>query len=175
MGQTTTSRLVPDPSMSDAEFLAQKAANPTKPNLGRVWVEENALTRIGALAYIRRRFQHHEMAAERFKNLYEARYGVGSPALDPSRVQVDTSPIAHDSGMAAKIDRTVEIERVIRLLGKEAADRIIACVVLCIPCDDGVPVLPSGFTNRRHVKREVDALLAALDSLAVLFGFRTRG
>ena len=174
MGTIISNRLVPDPLMTDSEYLHQKAENPTKPHIGKVWVAENPVTRIGALAHVRRRLQHHEMAAQRFKDLYEARYGLGNPALDPSRVMVDTSPIAHDSGMAAKIDRTADIERVMCLLGKDASDRIIACVVLCIPCEQDVPILPSGYPNRRHVKREVDALLAALDSLSVLFGLRMR-
>ena len=81
-------RLVPDPLMTDSEFLHQRQSNPTKPNIGRVWVQENAITRIGALCFIRRRLHHHEMAAERFKGIYESCYGSGTPAVDPSNEPV---------------------------------------------------------------------------------------
>src|SRR4051812_32765325 len=98
-----TTREVSNPSLTNGLLYSeQKNAHL------RVTVEENAMTRIGALCFIRRRQPHHERAAEEFKSLYEARYGGNGGAMDPSRVQVDTSPIAHDSGMAAKIDRTHE-------------------------------------------------------------------
>lgn len=166
MGRMTQNRLVPDPSMTDSEFYAQRAANPTKPQLGKVWVEENAMTRIGALVFIRRRLRHHEEAAERFKNLYEARYGSGNPAMDPSRVQVDTSPIAHDSGMAGKIDRTWQIKDAEDKLGKSSFDRLVACIVLCIPAGEGL--------SSRPRQRNVDQLLDDLDSLSTLWGYRSR-
>lgn len=169
-----SSRLVPDPMMTDAEYYAQRAANPTKPTIGRVWVDENPITRIGALAFIRRRLHHHEIVAERFKTDYEALFGSGVPALDNSRPVVDRSPIAHDSGMAAKIDRGASLLAAMDYLGPEIRDKVIACVVLAIPCEDGATILPSGEPNRRHVKREVDALLDALDALSAFWGYRTR-
>jgi hypothetical protein len=165
------SRKVDDPSMSDSEYLYQRAKRPENPDIGKVWATENALTRIGALCYVRRRERHHEKAAEVFKAMYEALYGCGSPAMDASRVQVDTSPIAHDSGMAAKIDRGWRIAEAIKFLGEERANRIIACVVLCIKCEDGADVMPSGERNRRQVMREVTGLLSALDMLAGHWGF----
>lgn len=174
MGRLTQSRLVPDPSMTDSEYYAQRSANPTKPNIGRVWVEERPVTRIGALAFIRKRLHHHEIAAERFKSDYEALFGSGVPALDNARPVVDRSPVAHDSGMAAKIDRGASLLAAMEFLGPIPRDRIIAAVVLAIPCDDNAAVLPSGEPNRRHVKREVDALLEALDSLSSFWGYRTR-
>jgi len=170
----TTSRLVPDPSMTDAEYYAQRQANPTKPQIGKVWVEENPVTRMGALAFIRKRLHHHEIAAERFKTDYEALFGSGVPALDNARPVVDRSPVAHDSGMAAKIDRGASLLAAMKYLGADGRDRIIACVVLAIPCEDAAARLPSGEPNRRHVKREVDALLDALDSLSTFWGYRSR-
>lgn len=167
-------RRVPDPMMTDAEFLHRMAAEIERtgrapaPHIGKVWVQENAMTRIGALCFVRRRQPHHEMAAERFKTLYEARYGAGNPALDTSRVIVDTSIMAHDAGMAAKLDRTVDVERAIGHLG--GAERVISCVVLGVPCGSGAPVSKSGRRNDRQVAREVGALLADLDSLSTLWG-----
>jgi hypothetical protein len=174
MGIHIQSRLVPDPSMTDAEFIHQRAENPTKPNIGKVLVQENTVTRIGALAFIRRRLHHHEIAAQRFKSDYEALFGSGVPALDNARPVVDTSKVAHDSGMASKIDRGAGLRAAMDYLGKDARDRVIACIVLCIPCEDAADILPSGEPNRRHVKREVDALLDALDSLSTFWGCRTR-
>ena len=140
----------------------------------RVTVEENAMTRIGALVFIRKREDYHERAAEEFKSLYEARYGGQGGAMDPGRVQVDTSPIAHDSGMAAKIDRTVKLEMAIKAMDKPALNRLIACLILGVSCEDQVPTLPSGRANQRQSGKCVEETLAALDHLATMWGYRTR-
>lgn len=183
MGRLIRNRLVPDPSITDAEYLYQKnrereraesEGREPRLSIGRVWVEENAVSRIGALCFIRRREPHHEAAAEKFKGLYEARYGAGNPAIDPSRVIVDNSPIAHDSGMAAKIDRTVAIESAEKLLGKEAFNRLVALLVLEEPVQEGATILPSGEPNRRHVRKAVDVVLGDLDALSVIWGYRSR-
>lgn len=164
--------------MTDAEFLHRMAeemartGRAPKPHIGKVWVTENAMTRIGALCFIRKREPHHEMAAERFKTLYEARYGAGNPALDTSRVIVDTSIMAHDAGMAAKLDRTADIERAIAHLG--GAERVISCVVLGVPCADRVDRQPSGQPSKRQLSVAVDALLSDLDSLSTLWGLARR-
>jgi hypothetical protein len=136
----------------------------------KIWAEENALSRLGALCFIRRRERHHEQAAERFKWLYEARYGAGVPAMDASRVKVDSSPIAHDSGMASKIDRTNTIKYAENALPKDAFDRIVALLILCVPAGEDAPLLPSGKANQRHVKAAVELALADLDMLADHWG-----
>ena len=170
----TRSRLVPDPSMSDAEYIHQRRkegdraqATGTKPNLdiGKVWASENIITRLGALAHIRRRQHHHERAAERFKSLYEARYGCGNPGIDPSRIMVDSSPIAHDSGMAAKIDRTRELDDALTALGKPAFDRLVTLLVLCIPAGEDL------HWRRRMVT--IDVVLDDLDALAVAWQLKS--
>jgi hypothetical protein len=140
----------------------------------RVTVEENAMTRIGALCFIRKREDHHERAAAEFKSLYEARYGGQGGAMDPSRVQVDTSPIAHDAGMAGKIDRTVKLEIALKAMDKLTKDRLIACLVLGVSCEDQSDTLPSGRANMRQSGRCVEETLAALDELATMWGYRTR-
>lgn len=176
-------RLVPDPSMTDAEFLFQKAreldranAARSKPNLnlGKVRADENAMTRIGALVFIRKREDYHERAAEEFKSLYEARYGGQGGVMDPGRVQVDTSPIAHDSGMAAKIDRTVKLEMAIKAMDKHSLNRLVACLILGVSCEDQSDTLPSGRANQRQSGKCVEETLAALDHLATMWGYRTR-
>jgi hypothetical protein len=170
--------------MTDAEFYAQQArererANNTntKPNLslGKVWVEENAVTRIGGLALIRRKLNHHEKAAEWFKNAYEALYGGMAPAIDMGKVRVDTSIMAHDNGAVARLDHGKTLQIVMDALGKPASDRIIACVVLGIPCADNASPGPSGKPSGHAIQREVDLLLAALDHVAELRGYVMRG
>jgi hypothetical protein len=176
MGRITQSRLVPDPSMSDAEYFAQKANNPTKPNIGKVWVDEHPTTRIGGLALIRRKLNHHEKAAEWFKNAYEALYGGGmAPSVDLGKVRVDTSIMAHDNGAVARLDQGKTLQTVMDALGKPASDRIIACVVLGIPCADNAPPGPSGKPSGHAIQREVDLLLAALDHVAELRQWKMRG
>lgn len=172
--------------MSDAEYYAQRSANPSKPNLGRVLVQENAMTRMGGLCLIRRRLNHHEKAAEWFKNAYEQLYGGISPAIDMAKVRVDTSIMAHDNGAVIKLDNGHEMRRLIvgtgqgehftpPLLSKAETDRIVACVVLCIPCSENAGPRGSGKLTGRALEREVDALLDALDHLAELRGWKMRG
>lgn len=170
-----TTRLVQDPAVSDAEFWHQKKAHPTKPNIGKVLVLENASTRIGGLALIRRRLHHHERAAEWFKSAYEGLYGGGSPAVDMSRVRVDTTIMAHDNGAVARLDRGRGLRDTIADLGKARTDRIVACVVLGIPCSSSAGLGPSGRPSGRAIEAEVGALLAALDHLAELRGWKMRG
>lgn len=175
MGREIRNRLVPDPSMTDSEYLHQKnlereraEATGKEPRLtiGKVWVEENAITRIGALVFIRRREAHHELAAERFKSLYEARYGAGNPSMDPGRIQVDTSPIAHDSGMAAKLDNTWQLDVARATMGKEAFDRLVALLVLEIPVGNGLTSRPR--------QRSIDRVLADLDALSGIWKLSAR-
>lgn len=169
-------RLVPDPSMTDSEYIHQRASNPTKPNIGKVFVATNMTTLIGGLALVRRALDHHKRAAEWFKTAYEGLYGGGmSPALDMSKVRVDTSIMAHDNGEVARVDRGRALYDVMEAIGAEARDRIIACVVLGIPCGDYADVLPSGRKNRRQEAKATDALLDALDHVAELRGFKMRG
>lgn len=184
MGRITNSRLVPDPMMTDAEFLhkqgiererAQRLGVKPDLNVGKAWATENSVTRLGALCFIRppRRQPHHEHAAERFKSMYEALYGVGSPALDASRVVVDTSPIAHDSGMAGKIDRSGQL-RAVEAHDKAMFNRLVALLVLCIPVSEYAPKASSGRTNDRRVKQLVSEALDDLDRLSELWGLQRR-
>lgn len=140
----------------------------------KVRVDENAMTRIGALCFIRKREDYHERTAAEFKSLYEARYGGQGGAMDPGRVQVDTSPIAHDSGMAAKIDRTVKLEMAMKAMDKLMLDRLVACLILGVSCEEQSDTLPSGHVNRRQSSRCVDETLEALDYVATIWGYRTR-
>lgn len=160
------SRRVADPMLTDAEYYHKRGQRPTDPHVGKVWVAENSITRLGALCFIRppRRQEHHEIAAERFKSLYEERYGLGNPSMDPGRVLVDTSPKAHDSGMAGKIDRTWLLQLAEERLGPAAFNRLVALLVLEIPAGEGE-------THWRRRKDSVDLVLADLDNLAAIWRY----
>lgn len=156
--------------MTDAEYLYQKnrerdraESMGTEPrlSLGKVWVQENAITRMGALCFIRKREPHHEQVAERFKNHYERAFGAGNPGSDPSRVQVDTSKVAHDSGIVSKIEHASKIHQAEKALGKEAFDRLVAVIILEIPAGDGL--------HWRSRSGMVDLVLSDLDALSVVW------
>lgn len=186
MGRLLQNRRVQDPSLTDALFYAERAKKPNDPNIGRVWIEENAITRIGGLALIRRRLNHHEKAAEWFKTAYEQLYGGMAPAIDMAKVRVDTSIMAHDNGAVARLDggrKLLELivgvqhggQRVPALLAKAATDRIINCVVFGCPAGDLAVPGPSGKPSGRAIEREVDLLLEALDQVAEINGYKMRG
>lgn len=164
---------VQDPMLSDAQFYHDKATKPGDPTVGTVWVQRNMVTLIGGLALVRRALAHHKQAAAWFKRSYEDLYGGMPPAPDLSKVRVDTSIMARDNGAAGRIDRGAELIAVIfgtrdspALFSKSATERLVAVLVLGIPCGDFAPCGPSGKPSGRAVEREVDMLLAHLDKLA---------
>lgn len=174
----TSKRMVQDPSMSDAEYYHQQSAEfqrarnrnrAANTDVGKVPVDERLSTRIGGLAYIRRREEHHEKAAERFINEYESAYGSQAGALDPGRVQVDTSPVAHDSGMGARVDRNRALGDTLREMEPQDRDILIAVLVLGEPIRN-VSVTP----HWRHQGDSVKRLLATLDALAIQWGYLVR-
>jgi len=160
-------RKIADPLLTDAEYYYRRGQRPDDLTIGRVWATENAMTRIGALCFIRHRRQHHDMAAERFKNLYEGLYGSGMPAVDAGRIQVDTSKMAHDAGMAAKLDHGAELHYARQHLDKAAFDRLVALLVLGIPAGNGL--------SSRPRLRAVARVLADLDVLSVIFRLANEG
>lgn len=172
-------RKVENPELTPGEHQAQwerevEAARRQgrQPNFDavKIWASENILNRIGALAYIRKRQHHHELAAERLKALYEARYGMVGGAIDPSIEPVDTSSRAHDAGMAARIDRTIAIEDAETRMGAEPFRRLVTHIVLAVPCEQFADIMPSGKPNYRQVQKLVDRLLNDLDALADIWG-----
>lgn len=167
MGKHIRTREVDNPYLTDGLYYGDTEAR--RKAHAKITVTENALTRIGALCFIRRREGHHERAAEIFKSLYEARYGCGTPAMDASREPVDRSVVAHDSGMAAKIDRTWKLERAEKQLGKPTFDRLVALLVLCIPAGEGAPLSPSGRPNDRWVRQSITNALDDLERLCALW------
>lgn len=176
MGSDGT-RVVDNPLVTDAIGEA-------RPDFLKITVTENVRTRIGGLAYIRpfnaktgkgKRRLHHEQTAERFLNLYERRYGRTSPAVDPAREPVDTSIMAHDSGMAAALDATNEIRAlehpwlrggVIQPAVFHENEFRFLVAVLCLGMNIGHFTETAG----RALDREVDRFLSLLDKLSVHWG-----
>jgi len=161
-------RMVPDPSMTDSEFYHQQArelervsrsgAKPN-PNVGKVHVLENAMTRIGALCYIKEKSELQEKAAELFKATYESLYGA-QPGIDMSNPIVDRTIIAHDAGMASRVDRADKMRKALDMLGRTAFNRVVASVCMGISFRH---------LHWRKRKEEVQALLDSLDAIAVIW------
>lgn len=181
--KAVASRKVDNPDLTPGEHQAQwerevEAARrqSRQPDFDavKIWASENILNRIGALAFVRKRQHHHELAAERLKALYEARYGMVGGAIDPSIEPVDTSSRAHDAGMAARIDRTIAIEDAETRMGPEPFRRLVAHIVLAVPCEQFADTMPGGKPNYRQVQKRVDLLLADLDALASIWGVLPR-
>jgi hypothetical protein len=142
---------------------------PASVNVGTVVVEENARTRIGGLANIKAKRPHHEKAAELLKNMWEGIFGGDVSATDAGRVQVDTSKIAHDCGLPAKIDRSTLLLLVRKRLSNEAYELVIDVVCigrsLAAIVGDGLP----DREKRAAVVEKRIALLEALDVVAEIW------
>jgi hypothetical protein len=177
-------REVDNPSYTDGLYYADTAAR--RSQNAKVTVLENTVTRIGGLAHVKpgnpkddveqlnRRYAHHERVAAFFKAGYEGLFGSGVPALDNSRPVVDRSIVAHDSGMAAKIDRGDRVIKALAYLGPAKSDIIIDFLVFETPCDVYADEMPSGQRNQRQVAKLVQERLEILDSLSTFFGFAQR-
>lgn len=165
-------QLVPDPFLSDSEFIYQRRRKPDNPNVGKVTVQRNMRTLIGGLVTIRRRTRLHEKVAERFLNLYEVRYGSLIPAVDASRVQVDTSIIGHDGARVSALDASADIAIAAEFLGHDDFERIVHVVCLQAPVSHSRFLMVNA--TGRALEREVDRFLAALDRLAVHWQLATR-
>lgn len=172
-------REVDNPLLTDALFYDGKG-------YAKVGVIENAVTRLGALAFIPKpdkkkphpqpgcRYPHHEATAEDFKRSYEALYGRGAPAVDPSNEPVDTSLRIHDFGLAARIDRGDRLNAAINRLGKTSADMLIDMLVLGTPSSAYAAIMPSGEPNQRQVRSLNERRLAIIDTLAIMWGYSER-
>lgn len=124
----------------------------------------------GGLAFARSRKPHQEQAAAWFKRSYEARYGLGIPASGTGDVPVDFTPVAWDAGMAHKLDRTSELQDIMRKLGKRRSELLVAHIVLGIPASEIGK--SQGARERERVRTKI---FLALDKLAKLLGFRVTG
>jgi hypothetical protein len=186
-------RMIDNPFEADGEFYHQRLSDPTY--AGKHEVTSNELTRIGALCFIPKFdprkhdhrvhhphlcYPHHEHSAARFKNEYEALYGSVSPAVDPAREPVQSSPTAHDNGMAARIDRADSIRMVLfgsqkppsaPVLDAEGRDLLISAICFGDASEKMVDKLPSGKANWRKAQARSRRVLFWLAVLSRWWGY----
>lgn len=173
-GPELSMRMVPNPAATDAITIAAIEKAQGKPNAGKVAVLERLPTRIGGLYRVKIRQAHHERAAETFKNLYEAAYSNGLEANDNSKVQVDTSITAHDSGMAAIVDKARKLHDARIRLGDVRFYTMVSFIVNHVPFGDTVDRNLPDRARRLAVTALIIDALADLDKLCELWGISTR-
>jgi hypothetical protein len=162
-------RMIDNPFETDGVFQHKRLTDPTY--AGKHEVTSNELTRIGALCFIPHRLPHHERSAERFKNEYEALYGSVSPAVDPAREPVQSSPTAHDNGMAARIDRSHSLRAAMAILDKSELDLILTAVCMGIPSRELVSKDKNGRGDWRQAQQRNQRVLLALSRLSRHWGY----
>ncbi len=161
MGKHVSHRLVPDPSMSDAEYFEQRRTK-SGPNVGKVMVAVNLGEMIGGLA----RLEHSDLQAEaamKYRNLFDRAQIGGARAIDYAAAKVDTSGpsdlAVFEVGAAARNDYSVTV-RHLGLVRSSLVERVV-CHDMSISSIAG-----RGMRARRRVTAD---LLAILDDLAVHF------
>lgn len=161
--------LMDNPYETDANLAVKRRANPGNPNVGKEWTQVNLTTRIGGLARIKNRLNHHERAAEIFKNMYEARFG-GQTCIDHAKQRVDITIMAHDAGMANRVDNAKEVYSILQAIGKRETDLLVGVIILGAPVSDFAEE-PGHHRQRSKVTGE---LLDVLDRLAHRWGLLSR-
>ena len=99
MGKHVSHRLVPDPSMSDAEYFEQRRTK-SGPNVGKVMVAVNLGEMIGGLA----RLEHSDLQAEaamKYRNLFDRAQIGGAKAIDYA-LACGIEPLAARIGLLAQ-------------------------------------------------------------------------
>lgn len=155
-------RMVPDPSMSDAEFHHQRQVKPG-PNVGKVEAQVNLVELIGGLARIPDREPVQEEAAARYRKLWDRAQIGGARAIDYAQARVDTSGPSEAAVWEIGEDARREFAAVQRTLG------MVRCNLLdrVIVHDESLRSIAGKGGRAVGAKRE--ELMAALDELAVHF------
>jgi len=121
-------RRVDDPSVSMAQFYADKAAFPNARDLGKVKADVNMVLLIGGLARMRRTEAQGEAAA-RYRSLYEAAALGMAKAIDYSQARVDTSGVSASAVTDHGIDARRKYAEAMNCIGMVGA-RVIELVVI---------------------------------------------
>jgi len=155
-------KMVPDPSMSDAEYFHQRQKK-SGPNIGKVSAKVNMSELIGGFARFDRRTEAQEAAAARYRGLHERAQIGRARAVDYAAVKVDTSgPTENRAGEIGQ-DARRRYADAVQFLGIVRSSLIERIVVYDVP----VSKIAKGSRERERLTREV---FAALDDLAVHFG-----
>lgn len=121
-------RRVDDPSVTMAQFYADKAAFPNARDLGKVKADVNMVLLIGGLARLRRTEAQGEAAA-RYRSLHEAAALGMAKAIDYSQARVDTSGVSASAVTDHGIDARRKYAEAMNCIGMVGA-RIIELVVV---------------------------------------------
>jgi hypothetical protein len=159
-------RLIPDPSMSDAEYFHQRQTK-SGPNVGKVTAAFSMIEYIGGLARLKGASEMQIMAAARYRMAYDRAQIGGARAVDYAAVKVDTSGPSGDPLAGRVADALQQYKEAVRCLGMIRSNLVER--VVCH--DQSLTHRGMGARARERAKEE---LFAALDDLAVHFKLATR-
>lgn len=150
-------RMVPDPSMSDAEYFHQRQEKPG-PYVGKTTVQMNMMEVLGGFARFQNRTDAQEAAAKRFKALVEAAQIGAARAIDYRVTKVDVS---WSSGIAGEVglDALWAYKAARGYIGQERATLLERVIVHDVS-------MRRMFPGARARERAAATVRAALDDLA---------
>ncbi|NGP18895.1 hypothetical protein [Devosia aurantiaca] len=156
-------RLVPDPSMTDAEYFHQRQTK-AGDNVGKTGAAISMIELIGGLARIKDRTEPQEAAAAKFRMLFDRSQIGGAKATDYTKQRVDTSGPQQDASAEYGDDARRQYRDAVQFLGLLQSSLVERVVVH----DQAISTVAGKSSRARtRVTRE---LLDALDRLAVHFG-----
>lgn len=174
--------MVPDPHMSDAEFIYQKdqarkraeaRGTQPNPNVGLVSVSRNMQTLMGGFCRFHGNRSQNQAAAK-FRSLYESAQLGGGRACDPSVEPVDGGGVNPESVFERGADARKRLNEVRGILGEQVYRR----VEFVIMGENG----PTTYARWRFGMRSPDGRAIGrgqvevrdyMDLLARAWGFRT--
>lgn len=121
-------RLVPDPSMSDAQFWHERHQAPDDPNVGMVLRRFELKTLIGGFAHYGGA-EHQIAAAAKFKRVYELAQVGGTKACDFTREPVDGGGPNPEAAIELGYEARKDIVNLQKRLGMEMFKRIERVVI----------------------------------------------
>lgn len=155
-------RMVPDPSMTDAEYFHQRQTKNGE-HVGKVVAAISMIELIGGLARLKDRTEPQEAAAARFRTLHDRAQIGGARATDYAAARVDTSGQSPNANAEFGEDARRQYRYAVQHLGMVRSS-IIERVVIH---DHSISMIAGASSRARaRVTRE---LLDGLDALAVYF------
>lgn len=159
-------RLIPDPSMTDAEYWHQRQIK-SGPNVGKTVVAMSMTEYIGGLARLKGASEMQIMAAAKYRMAFERAQIGGARAVDYAAVKVDTSGPNSDPLPARQVEALDRYKQAVRHIGMLRS----ALVERVICHDQSLTHRGMGARARERAKTE---LFSALDDLAVHFSLTNK-
>lgn len=159
-------RMVPDPSMTDAEYFHQRQIK-SGPNVGKVAVATNMLEYVGGLARLKGASEIQIMAAAKYRQAFDRAQIGGARAMDYAAVKVDTSGPIGDPLAGRVVDALEAYKQAVRCLGMVRSSLVER--VICH--DQSLTHRSMGARARARAKND---LFNALDELAEHFKLATK-